>query len=170
MAYVDDLLLPQISSGDAQRAVGITAPTFKNWSSRKPSVILLTDREKVEIGDRVFFNLTLLSVYHLAIVGEFVSLGLTPRKAHLLASALTMRRDGHRQPGMVFPGGYTYIVGAGNHAFVERGDSNSSVVGICNRALRAAGRGAVVILNATQTIWRTRTALGLEKLTPEERL
>lgn len=171
MSVIDDLLVPQFSTGIACEASGVSLDTFRNWFSRKPPAILLAPAEREEVGGRTIFKLTLQSVYHLAIVRELVARGFEPRRAHEMASAFTLFGDGKgshepadkkvREPGNLYDDGYTYLIGCGQGGSytVQVDPAKTTLFTALVRAEEQGGAAAVVRIDPI--IWRTRAALGL---------
>lgn len=167
MTVKDELHLPQFATGAACQAAGISTDTFKNWVSRKPQVILLSKDEREEAGGRVFFKLTLQSVYHLALLRTLAARGLEPRHAHMVASAFTLFGDGThdpeadpRGPACLYADGYTYLIGTADGGYTVQVDpAKTSLVGALVRAEDFGGASAVVRVDPI--VWAVRAALGL---------
>lgn len=171
MPSIDQLFIPQFSTGMACEAAGVSLATFRNWFSRKPPAILLAPEEREVIGGRTIFKLTLQSVCHLALVNELVTRGFEPRHAHEMASAFTLFGDGKgshepadkkvREPCSLYDDGYTYLIGCGQGGSytVQVDPAKTTLFTALVRAEEQGGAAAVVRIDPI--IWRTRAALGL---------
>jgi hypothetical protein len=171
---VDDPDLPQFSSADACEAAGLDAATLKNWASRKQRAVHLGDEERVQIGHKTEFRLTLRRVLQLAVTVELVRIGLSPREAALHAFGFTdiehPRTQGSRglhllpeKRGVLCRKHYTLLI-VYSRAYAEV--VNVKADDVWRLVLRkAAGApshvAAAAIVNLNDVDLRVRTALGL---------
>lgn len=124
---VDVLEKPQASKADRSlrygsavtcTAAGIDKKTLNNWLSRQPAVVLLTDKERREAGERNRFSFDRNRVVQIALTAELVRLGVQPRRAAMCAAVFTDAAEGRgahpnfeqRMPGELFKGAYTFLV------------------------------------------------------------
>lgn len=116
MPYSNDPDQPQFFSADLCAAANIDAPTFKNWISREPYAIRLTDDDRRAIGTGRPHLFTFRTVLQAAICAAFVRLGLPPRRAGSFAELfMTFGHGDARDPkrrdaGELFPTGSTVLV------------------------------------------------------------
>ena len=100
------------------RPPGSNAATLKNWISREPPAIHLSENDRRALGSGRPHLFTFRRVLLAAICAELVALGLPPRRAGSLAGNFTDFGEGGRQgdnvkrrgPGEMFPTGSTVIV------------------------------------------------------------
>ena len=116
MPYNNDPDLPQFFSADLCAAAKIDAPTLKNWISREPYVIRLSDEDRRAIGTGRPHLFTYRTVLLAAICAEIVVLGVPPRRAAAFAELFmnfgyeSSHSPKHRHPGELFPTGSTILV------------------------------------------------------------
>ncbi|SFU86595.1 MULTISPECIES: hypothetical protein [unclassified Methylobacterium] len=105
-------------SAIACAAARLDRKTFNNWLSRKPAVILLSDEERREAGERKRFSFDERRIVQIALTAELVALGVQPRRAAMCAVCFTDAAEGQeahpafpqRLPGELFEGAYTFLV------------------------------------------------------------
>lgn len=139
--YVNDPDVPQIFSADACKAAGTDPATLKNWISRTPSAILMSDddraafagqteltdtgssKERVSAGSGRSHLFTYRRVMQIALVQELVDMGFPPRRAGMIAAGFTDVGDGGggfvgdtveigRMPGELYKSGLTFLIAA----------------------------------------------------------
>jgi hypothetical protein len=116
MPYSDNPDQPQFFSADLCKAANIDAPTFKNWISREPFAIRLTEDDRRAVGTGRPHLFTFRTVLQVAICAEFVRLGLPPRRAGSFAELFMnfgygdARDPKRREAGELFPTGSTVLV------------------------------------------------------------
>lgn len=116
MPYVDNPDLPQFFSADLCKAANIDAATLKNWISREPYALRLSDDDRRAIGTGRPHLFTYRTVLQAAICAEFVALGFPPKRAGSLAELFMKLGHGNsRDPkrlaaGELFPTGSTVLV------------------------------------------------------------
>jgi len=116
MPYSDDPDQPQFFSADLCAAADIDASTFKNWISREPYAIRLTEDDRRAIGTGRPHLFTLRTVLQAAICAAFVRLGLPPRRSGSFAELFMNLSHGDvrdakwRAAGELFPTGSTVLV------------------------------------------------------------
>lgn len=136
MAYIDDPDAPQFFSGDACKAAGIDNATLKNWITRSPPAILVSDEDRAAFADigvtgpsfeRLAMGagrshlFTYRRVMQLALTAELVRLGFPPRKAGMVAAGFTDVGDTasgwgnepimiERLPGELYQDGLTILI------------------------------------------------------------
>ncbi|CAA2138748.1 hypothetical protein [Methylobacterium bullatum] len=99
-------------------AAGIDRKTLNNWLSRQPAVVLLTDEERREAGERNRFSFDRNRVVQIALTAELVRLGVQPRRSAMCAATFTDAAEGPgahprfapRMPGELFKNAYTFLV------------------------------------------------------------
>lgn len=150
--YVPDIGVAQFFSGDACKAAGIDGATLKNWMTREPPALLVSEEDRAkfreqgfDIGGAISERLaggsgrshlfTYRRVMQMALVAEMVALGLSPRRAGTLAlgfsdvgEAVAYWGGGPapeipRWPGELFPEGRTVLV-------AYPGDDHSQVINV----------------------------------------
>lgn len=109
MSYLNDPDAPQFFTGDACKAAGIDNATLKNWITRSPPAILMSEEDRAEFAERGFTDesfdrqsyerlamgagrshlFTYRRVMQLALCAELVRLGFPPRKAGMVAAGFT---------------------------------------------------------------------------------
>ncbi len=114
--------VPYYTSAETALAAGVSADTLKNWVSRKPQVILMTQEEREEVGRGRPILFSTQRVIQVAITARLVEMGWQPRAATMLAAGFTdvghgesRTPDGRvvrpaRDPGQLFPDGATLLV------------------------------------------------------------
>jgi hypothetical protein len=116
MTYSNDPDLPQFFSADLCTAAKIDTATLKNWISREPYALRLSDGDRRAIGTGRQHLFTYRTVMQAAICAEFVVLGLSPRRAGAFAELFMNLGEGgqgnakRRAPGELFPTGSTVLV------------------------------------------------------------
>src|SRR5918995_2160011 len=114
------------SSAEACGAAGIDAKTLKNWVSRQPQVVLLSDDERRKAGERKRFLFSFNRIVQIALTAELVGLGVQPRRGAVLAAAFTDYSAGsiphlelEREAGELFVGARTYLVAPSGADFAK---------------------------------------------------
>ncbi len=114
--------VPYYTSAETASAAGVSVDTLKNWVSRKPQVILMTQEEREEVGRGRPILFSIQRVIQVAITARVVSMGWQPRDATMLAKDFTdgghdesRTPDGRvvrpaRDPGQLYPDGTTLLV------------------------------------------------------------
>jgi hypothetical protein len=97
-------------TADACRAAGIDTATLKNWISRDPPAILLTENDRASHVSGRPHLLTFRRVVQITIVAELVRLGWGPRVAAIAAATFTDSGNSRRQPLELFPEGATLLI------------------------------------------------------------
>jgi len=105
-------------SAIACAAAGIDRKTMSNWLSRTPAVILLTEAERREAGERKRFDFDVRRIVQIALTADLVSLNMQPRRAAMCAAAFTDSATGssafpgfkQRRPAELFHGAETYLI------------------------------------------------------------
>lgn len=130
-------------------AARIDAKTINNWLSRKPSVVLLSDDERREAGERKRFSFDFRRVMQIALTAELVALGFLPRRAAECAAKFTdMSSDMKvRKPGDLFKDATTYLVipREGEAPRVVPGKEDTTIDTLLNPEYGAPMSAAVVI-------------------------
>lgn len=167
---------------DVCYAAGIDALTLRNWSSRKPAAILLSEDDYVAAARGSPIHYSFATVMQIAIAAELVrNSALRPRDASLIARVFSDEGgeniDGSgidaswagesefvgRDPGNLFPVGVTMLM-----AWQEPDTQEFRAECICVTDPAVIGqrllqRGAVTILVDVSRIWDTvRARLGLK--------
>jgi hypothetical protein len=176
MPYVDDIAARQFTSADACRAAGISMATFKNWASREPPAILLGPDERTDTGRLL---LSYRRIMQVAIVAEFVRVGVQPRKAGMWAAGFTDAGDGYggfvggdleeaakkaRQPGDLYDQGFTFLVAYPDEetAKVKNVGSTTSMFDIFWTA-RTGTQKVAIIVNLNLIDGQVRAALNIDR-------
>lgn len=116
MPYSPDPDLPQFFSADLCAAANIDAATLKNWISREPYALRLSDDDRRAVGTGRQHLFTFRTVMQAVICAEFVILGLPPRRAGAFAELFMnfgygdARDPKRREAGEMFPTGATILV------------------------------------------------------------
>ena len=192
MAYIGDVDAPQFFTADACRAAGIDPATLKNWITRTPSAILLSQedklkfqeagapietepRERMAAGSGRSHLFTFRRVMQIALTAELVALGFPPRKAGMVAVGFTDVGHGgagyvgdgepiriKRLPGELYPDGWTILV-------AESDRETGRTVNVHHNTLltellftSARPPSTLVIVNVNAVDRRVRAALGLD--------
>lgn len=116
MPYAANPDLPQFFSADLCKAANIDAATLKNWISREPYALRLSEDDRRAIGTGRPHLFTYRTVLQAAICAELVTLGFPPKRAGGFAANCMMfshgdcRDPSHRAAGELFPTGSTVLV------------------------------------------------------------
>ncbi len=182
MNYLDHPDAPQFLSADVLKAADIDMPTFKNWVSRKPSPILLSDSDRSSItgiegpsyervaGEESRVHLfTYRRLMQFALTAVLTRLAIPVRKAGMAAAAFTDKGqtvsgwgDGgfpiDRLACQFYREGKTLLVISTDHEFgkVINLKPNDPADSIFER--RGLG---VVAINVNEVDRRVKAALGL---------
>jgi hypothetical protein len=173
MSFVDDPDLPQFPSAISCEAARLDADTLKNWASRKPPAVHIGEEERVQIGDKTEYRLTLRRVLQLAITVELVALGFSPREAALHAFNFT---DMEASPGakgkptllplkrgVLFRKDYTLlIVYSRSYAEVVNVKADKTWRLVLRSSAFPAHVTSAAIVNLNNVDRRVRTTLGLD--------
>jgi hypothetical protein len=116
MSYSNDPDMPQFFSAELCAAANIDAATLKNWISREPYSLRLSEDDRRAIGTGRSHLFTFRTVMQAAICAEFVMLGLPPRRAGAFAELFMNLGQGdardpkRRDAGEIFPTGVTILL------------------------------------------------------------
>lgn len=80
--------IPYYTSPEAASAAGVSLATLRNWLSRKPLVLVMTDKERTEFGHGHPILLSRDRVVQVAVTARLVALGWQPPKATTLSEAV----------------------------------------------------------------------------------
>ncbi len=80
--------IPYYTSPEAASAAGVSLATLKNWASRKPQVILMTEEERDQFGRGHPILYSRDRVVQIAITARLVALGWQPPKATTFLEAV----------------------------------------------------------------------------------
>lgn len=111
--------VPYYSTQEATEAAGVGLATLRNWLSRKPQVVLMTEEERENVGHGHPILLSRDRVVQIAITARLVALGWQPRAATEAAIVFSDSSEGPlpgqpaRWPGQPFPTGLTFLIAHG---------------------------------------------------------
>jgi hypothetical protein len=106
---------PRFASAQVCEAAGISHDTLKNWVSRKPQVVLMTNEEREQVGKGHPLLFSFNRAMQVALTAKIAAMGPTPREAALIAAGFTDISDGplgntpSRDPGELFGAGLTVL-------------------------------------------------------------
>lgn len=121
MTFSPDPFAPQFFSTDVARATGVSLATLKNWISRDPPAVLMSDADRQSSTSGRSHLFTFNRIMQVALTAELVRLGIGPRRAGLLAATFTDTDIGSRPagpraeamprtPGQLFSEGATVLI------------------------------------------------------------
>jgi hypothetical protein len=163
MDNAEQLHTPQFNIARIAAAGEVSADTIRQWFKRKVLTTGMADTAEPETKGlaRFFSGATAL---HIAIMGRCITLGVSPHVARKAGQLFAHEGDKDRDPGHLFPSGYTVLVlGADDAALVNVKPDTPLLEVMANYSALAGWHGPLGFLVLDELVDAVRGRLGLPR-------